>query len=126
MTAAERALERARAMLGTPFRLHGRDASGVDCVGLVGLAWGVEAPSGYAMRGTPRARIDHALAALSFEPAATDMPGAVVLGAPGPGQLHLAISTGHGIIHADAGIRRVVERDMPLNWPLIAAWIRED
>ncbi len=126
MTAAERALERARAMLGIPFRPHGRDARGVDCVGLVGLAWGVEVPSGYAMRGTPHARIEQALASLGFELAATDVPGAIVLGAPGPGQLHLAIATGRGVIHADAGARRVVERDAPLGWPLIAAWIWED
>jgi hypothetical protein len=126
MTAAERALDRARTMLGTPFCLHGRDARGVDCVGLAGLAWGVEVPSGYAMRGTPRARIERALASLRFVPAATNVPGAIVLGAPGPGQLHLAIATGRGVIHADAGLRRVVERDAPLGWPLIAAWIRED
>jgi hypothetical protein len=83
-------------------------------------------PTAWWRRRTKGARIERALVALGFVPAATTAPGAIVLGAPGLGQLHLAIATGAGIIHADAGARHVVERDAPLGWPLIAAWIRED
>lgn len=118
---------RARLVLGAGFRLHGRDpATGLDCVGLAGFAWEVAVPGGYALRSAPLARIVGVLARAGFVPCATDRPGAVAIAAPGPGQLHLAIATGGGVIHADAILRRVVERDAPLPWPLIAAWTIEE
>ena len=41
----------ARALVGVRFRLHGRDAvHGLDCVGLVALATGRAAPTGYGWR----------------------------------------------------------------------------
>lgn len=121
-----RALARARAAMGVPFRLHGRTpAEGMDCVGLVAFAWEVAAPAAYPLRAAPRARIERELAALGFA-TGEPVPGAVVLVAPGPGQLHLAISAGNGVIHADAMARRVVERGGPLPWPILAAWIREE
>jgi hypothetical protein len=40
--------------------------------------------------------------------------------------LHLGISTGDGLIHADAVARRVVERAAPLPWRIVTSWIRED
>ncbi|MDB5677103.1 MAG: hypothetical protein JWM94_105 [Sphingomonas bacterium] len=106
-----------------PFRLHGRDLRGLDCVGLAAWAWAVEVPTGYPLRAAPRARIEAELAAMGFGPGGG--PGAVVLVAPGPGQLHLGISTGSGVIHADAGLRRVVERAAPLPWAVLGCWIRE-
>ncbi|QDZ08673.1 NlpC/P60 family protein [Sphingomonas panacisoli] len=124
MTPSSRALTRAREGLGTPFRLHGRDLRGMDCVGLVAWAWNAPAPTGYAIRSSPTERIVRELAALGFVRGAG--PGAIVLIAPGPGQLHLGISTGEGVIHADAVARRVVERAAPLPWPILASWIRED
>jgi lipoprotein Spr len=126
MSPASRALARARAVIDAPFRLHGRDLlRGFDCVGLVALAWDVEVPTGYAMRGTPRALIERTLATLGFVQCG-EKAGAIVLAATGPGQLHLAISTGKGVIHADAVARRVIERPAPLPWPILAAWIREE
>lgn len=119
-----RALTRAREAVGVPFRLHGRDRAGMDCVGLVGWAWEIAAPTGYALRASPEARIVRELAALGF--VRGEMPGAIVLVAPGPGQLHLGISTGEGVIHADLGLRRVVERAAPMPWPVVSSWIRED
>ena len=124
MTPSSRALTRAREALGVPFRLHGRDLAGMDCVGLVAWAWDVGAPTGYALRASPAARIARELAALGF--VRGEGPGAVVIVAPGPGQLHLGISTGDGVVHADAVARRVIERAAPLPWPIVAQWIRED
>jgi cell wall-associated NlpC family hydrolase len=52
----------ARAWVGTPFRLHGRDATGIDCFGLilrVGWTLGLPLPdaTGYGMAGDgPRLR----------------------------------------------------------------------
>lgn len=127
MTPSSRALARAREALGAPFRLHGRDLRGLDCVGLAAWAWEADVPTGYALRSRPRARIEAELAALGF--VAGEGPGAVILIAPGPGQLHLGIATGAGtfcgLIHADVVARRVVERAAPLPWPILATWIRE-
>ncbi|WP_242098503.1 MULTISPECIES: peptidoglycan endopeptidase [unclassified Sphingomonas] len=117
----------ARALVGAPFRLHGRDAAGgLDCVGVVALALQggghrVVVPSGYALRGgdpaSVIARIDAVLAR-----AAADAPGDIVLTTTGPGQLHLAVRVAGGFVHADAGLRRVVMRPGEPPWPLLAAW----
>lgn len=123
MAPSLRALTRAREALGVPFRLHGRDLRGLDCVGLAAWAWAVEVPTGYAMRSSARGRIEAELRALGFVPG--DGAGAVALVVPGPGQLHLGISTGGGVIHADAAARRVVERAAPLPWTVLGSWIRE-
>ena len=123
MTPSSRALTRAREALGVPFRLHGRDMRGMDCVGLVAWAWDVAAPTGYALRASPDARIERELTALGF--VAGRAPGAIVLVAAGAGQLHLGIWTGDGIIHADAVARRMIDRAAPLPWPVLGAWIRE-
>lgn len=46
----------------------------------------------------------------------------VLLFASGPGQLHLAVRAGGGLVHADAGLRRVVLRPGVAPWPLLGAW----
>lgn len=117
----------ARTLVGTPFRLHGRDSvSGVDCVGLVSLAFGRpgEAPSGYTMRGGEGAAFETLLRTLRCKrrrvaPKRRD----VFLLASGPAQFHLGIWTGDSLIHADAGLRRVVETPGWPRWPLLSAWI---
>lgn len=118
----------ARAVVGARFRLHGRDpATGLDCIGLA--AWALRAggfagtvPSGYALRGGDPARTAAAIDATGLVRAGEAAPGDLLLCASGPGQLHFAIDSGGGIIHADAMLRRVVERPGAAPWPLIARW----
>jgi hypothetical protein len=48
--------------------------------------------------------------------------GDVMVLAPAERQLHLAVRTGDGFVHASAGIRRVVETPGEPQWPLIAVY----
>ncbi len=115
----------ARALVGAPFRLHGRDpVTGLDCVGVAALVFGVaDVPRGYSVRtadgGGVAKLIDTAgLTRVRREPVAGDL----VLLKSGPAQCHLAVMTDAGFVHADAGIGRVVETPGPLPWPVIAIW----
>lgn len=48
--------------------------------------------------------------------------GDVLLCRVSAAQLHLAVRTADGIVHADAALRRVVERPGAVPWPIVAAW----
>lgn len=127
MRPGTRALVAARAAVGTGFRLHGRSIeSGLDCVGLVELALRAEgfagtAPSGYALRSGDAGAAARQLAQAGLAPAQPPFPGDVMLLRVGPAQLHLAIAGETGIIHADAMLRRVVERPS-IDWPVLGRW----
>jgi hypothetical protein len=112
-------------MIGVRFRGQGRDpALGLDCVGVVAVALArvgaeVMLPRDYRLRrGT--------LPALALPPGlvACDgaLPGDVLLLRTSPAQLHLAVRTERGLLHADAAAGRVVERPGEAPWPLVAAW----
>lgn len=126
MRPGERAVAAARAVVGVRFLLHGRSAEGLDCVGLAALALRAEGfegrvPGGYALRSGDAVRVRGAIEALGLVPAAEPRPGDLLLFKAGPGQLHFAIQAEAGIIHADAMLRRVVERP-ELPWPVIGRW----
>ncbi len=99
---------------------------GLDCVGLAAWAlagggWQGDVPSGYRLRGNSE-RVSGLIDKFGLVPVANGRAGDVVLAASGPGQLHLAILTGDGFVHADAVLRRVVERPGAVPWPVIGYW----
>jgi hypothetical protein len=122
MNPVERA---AIALIGARFRLHGRDpVTGLDCVGVVARATGIEAPSGYALRGGDAASVSRLIEAAGLVRVSEAVPGDVMLMQPGPAQLHLAIRTARGFVHADAALRRVVERPGAPEWEILGLWRR--
>ncbi|MBM7405365.1 MULTISPECIES: peptidoglycan endopeptidase [Sphingomonas] len=118
----------ARRAVGSRFRLHGRDpALGLDCVGLVAVALAADGhpgsvPADYALRSGDVANAEALLRAAGLVLIAEGEPGDVVLLRPGAGQLHLAILIEDGVIHADAMLRRVVERPGALPFPVVGTW----
>jgi len=118
----------ARDLVGTPFRLQGRDSDGLDCIGLIACVHDLteEAPRAYALRGTAA---EKAMAVLDrfFVRRTVDLPeaGDIVLMQPGLDQLHLGLWTGTSLIHAHAGLRRVVEAPGLPPHPLLGYWFQE-
>lgn len=121
---AEAIVARARACVGARFRPQGRDpAHGLDCVGLVAVALNEPAvPKDYALRCSDAKRLGEGLRAAGLVRAAEPGMGDVLLLRIDSTQLHLAIRTPDGIVHADAGLRKIVERPGPPAWPLLSAW----
>ena len=120
----------AAALVGTEFRLHGRDPStGLDCIGLADAALrraGIkaDAPIGYTLRNSSIARfLDHAEVS-GFQPATGDPKrGDLLLVQTGPGQVHLLIAVGGDVfVHAHAGLRRVVLQQGIPDWPVLHHW----
>lgn len=133
MTGADLAAA-AEALVGTPFRLHGRDpANGLDCVGVVAAAFAAgghhpSLPRGYGLRNAAVSRwLDLARVAGMVEADDEGRPGDVVLVRPGPGQHHLLVAIDRNrFVHAHAGLRRVVVQPGPLPWPVERRWRRPE
>lgn len=121
--------ERARALVGVPFRAQGRIASGgVDCVGLALEVFDLDPRTvrdDYRLRGDHLHELLHAILD-PFRRIArrAARAGDLLLFEAGERQYHLAIKTGAGLVHADAGLRRVVERPGVAPWHLLAAYRR--
>ena len=117
---------RARALIGTRFRPQGRDpAIGLDCVGTVALALAAPADrvdGKYPPRGHRLGAIDAALGALGCRPVEAPREGDVLVCRCARDQFHLLICIGNHFVHADAALRRVVERPMPPPWPVAGIW----
>ena len=121
-------VRRARALLGAPFRPQGRSReAGLDCIGVAAAALAVNAVrSDYRLRGGGLGELEAALAGAGLRRARQWAPGDLLVMRPGAGPLHLGIWTGGGLVHADAGLRRVVERPGPPPWPVLGAWRKEE
>ncbi len=114
---------RARALIDVRFRPQGRsETTGMDCVGLAAMALGIDdVPADYALRGSQE-RFATAMRAAGLKPRRARRRGDVLAMRSGPEQLHLGIWTGDGIVHADARLRRIVERPGEPPWPVIGIW----
>jgi lipoprotein Spr len=119
---------RACALVGARFRPQGRDpGQGLDCVGTAAIAAGIpieRVPRDYALRGQTAAEIEHRLCDLGCRPVVGHVLelGDVVVCQTGPAQFHMVIITPFGFVHADAALRRVVQRPYPIPWTLVGAW----
>lgn len=109
-------------MLGARFCVQGRDpATGLDCVGLVWAAYAaagrvLAVPGAYPLRGWSRARIAGELTAAGFASASdVAQAGDVALVALSAGQFHLGLIGPASMVHAHAGLRRVVETPLDGN-----------
>ena len=116
---------RARALIGVRFRPQGRSCeAGLDCIGLVAAALEAPAQDDYRLRGGSAARVAAGLRAAGMCPVEDIRRGDVLVLASGPGQLHLGVWSGEGLVHADARLRRVVERPGRPAWPVLSSWRR--
>ena len=122
------AIAAARAGLGTRFRPQGRSIGiGLDCVGVALLA---AAGAGvllgpvpvYALGGDHGGGLGGTLRALGLRRVRRAKPGDLAEYALAPGHRHLAVITDRGIVHAHAGLGRVVEAPPPADWPVAAIW----
>ena len=121
-------VRRGRALVGVRFRRQGRAAEhGLDCVGLAAAAAGIErgcVPADYPLRSDDRRKAEAGFQRLGFrniDPSAA-LAGDFLLVRAGPHQLHVLIITDGGYLHADAGLRRVVEVPGAVDWPVLSAW----
>ncbi|WP_156170660.1 NlpC/P60 family protein [Croceicoccus naphthovorans] len=117
-------------LIGAPFRLHGRDANtGLDCLGLIGLALervGRECrlPQRYALRNRDIAQPLHFATLNGFIPCTGLWKAGDLLLFTLPGaQNHMAIACDRNVIvHAHAGLGRVVRGPAEGDWSETAHW----
>lgn len=118
--------ERARALVGTRFRPQGRGSHGLDCVGVVLATFGLSPASArqdYRLRGDHETEAKQSLNR-AFRLVAGNQPAAgdVMLMRVATDQVHLAVRTQGGFVHAHAGIGRVVETPGTPSWPLLGVY----
>ena len=124
---AQDALERARTLIGTPFRPQGRDPKcGLDCVGFILSSFGLDAarvPQNYRLRGPD------VPTALTWFPddfrrvsRTQRRPGDVLLVKVATEQIHLVMRASLSFIHADLRLGAVVEVPGVPPWPIVAVY----
>ncbi|MBW8785193.1 MAG: hypothetical protein JF593_11265 [Novosphingobium sp.] len=129
MTGAELA-DAAERLVGCPFRLHGRDpATGLDCLGVLAAALAsggrvAPLPTRYTLRRKADPLPTGIAESLGLVPTSgAAARGDVLLFDVGPCQLHLAVAAGDArLVHAHAGLRRVVVGPLPPEWRRVAHW----
>lgn len=122
------AVERARSLIGSRFRAQGRDPGlGLDCLGLAIAAYGIDSvtvPRDYRLSGDHQRVLMTGLASeFRRVPPSQRRAGDLILIRVAANQLHLAISTPAGFVHADVR-RGVVETPGTPAWPVIATYRR--
>jgi len=130
MTGEELA-QAAKGLIGSPFRLHGRDpATGLDCIGLLQAAMAAAGrplvlPNGYTLRQRQPPDLAGIARICGFSrivPRETEA-GDVIMLRPSACQVHLAIATGgHAFVHAHAGLGKVALSPLLPPWPVISHW----
>ena len=121
--------ERARGLVGSKFRSQGREpALGLDCAGLIIATFELQQSqfrSDYQLRGDHRRELQRAMAR-NFRRIACPQcrTGDVMLLQVARDQFHLAVKTGGGFVHADAGLRKVVETPGSPKWKIVATYRR--
>lgn len=121
---------KALALVGVPFRLHGRDpATGLDCVGVLAAALTAcgatpRLPNGYVLRNRSLPELGQFVVGNGLAPAAPPLAaGDVVLVRTGPCQVHLLIAAGNEhFVHAHAGLRRIICGELPADWAILRHW----
>ncbi|QFT76147.1 NlpC/P60 family protein [Erythrobacter sp. THAF29] len=122
--------EAAAAMIGRPFRLYGRNPeTGLDCVGLVAaslkaIGRNPSIPRGYTLRSTSIAKWQACFERSGFDPVDGEFrSGDLLVTRPGAIQHHLMIAqTPDTVIHAHAGLRRVVRQPLAHDIIRVAHW----
>lgn len=126
-----RAWQAALALVGTPFRLHGRDpAHGLDCVGVIIAAYRHAGHSfvlpdpDYRFGGHALASAWQPLTAAGFRSVtdANHQMGDIAVQLWPGGRLHLLMCGPDGAVHAHAGLRRVVFGLQPPDDDLHGRW----
>jgi cell wall-associated NlpC family hydrolase len=118
--------ERARALVGTPFRPQGRGVDGFDCVGVAVDVFAISGvPQNYRLRGAHADEIGEFLSRhFRPVPAIRARPGDLLLMRIAEDQVHFGVSTPAGFVHAHAGVRRVVETPGAPGWPVLGVYRR--
>jgi murein DD-endopeptidase / murein LD-carboxypeptidase len=117
-----------RACVGTRFRSQGRTPGlGLDCVGVALVAAGAAGMSGirvpaYALGGDHEARMTDFLAGVGCLPVVDAEAGDMLVIAPSQRLRHIAVMTPFGVVHAHAGLGRVVEGPIDRDWAVLGAW----
>ncbi len=125
-----RIAEAAGATIGCPFRLYGRDpAIGLDCVGLVlfglrAIGLNIHDPQPYALRNKDISLQLTVASKMGLAELDSEIGiGSILLLKVGPAQHHLGvISSRIGLLHAHAGLGRVVETPLYSLWPIVRHW----
>jgi cell wall-associated NlpC family hydrolase len=125
-------VERAESQLGVPFRLHGRaPGRGLDCIGfaaysLFGAPGLSEIPVTYRIRGHYEAWLTTELQNFGLIRQSLEEKqgfGDLIVFRPCARQVHLGIVARGGIVHAHAGLRKIVVTPNP-PWSVISHWRR--